>query len=280
MTSSINSTSSTSSTASYKAKGFTGLATGFDTESVVEAMTSDVQAKIDKVQQEQQKYTWKQDAYRDVITALTDFQSKYFSYSSTTNILSSNFYNCTTMVAGGNNASKISVSGVSSTRNSTYSVTGISQLAKTATKICEGTKTRGDITTGAITFGDRPVSTVTGGSISIKYGGNVYTASIPYDADVTDANTLASTLNAAMAKTNLSIGGTLADKLKFSASGDGKMYLGYQDMSDSNSFSISAGSTEVLNALHMKSGDTPGVVSSVEATLPLLGICSEPFSLD
>lgn len=252
---SINSMTSTSSSSTYSAKGYTGLASGLDTESIVESMTSDIQAKIDKVKKEQQKYEWKQDAYREVITALTDFQDKYFSYSSSSNLLSSSFYNCTTMVAGGNNASKISVSGTASTTNPTYNITGVSQLAKKAGFMSGGSKTSEDITTGQISFGDRQASLVAGGSLSIKYGSSVCTVSIPSDADITDANKLAESLNTAMAKNNLSIGGTLSDKLKFSADSDGKMSLGFVNSDDSNSFSISGGTTEVLSALHMSSGD-------------------------
>lgn len=269
----INNAQTTNSFSTYSAKGYTGIASGLDTESIVETMTSDIQAKIDKVKKEQQKYDWKQEAYREVITSLTDFQDKYFSYSSSTNLLSSNFYNCTTMVAGGNNASKISVSDIASTTSPTYSITGISQLAQKAGFTSGGSKTSGDITTGEISFGDRQASLVAGGSVSIKYGSSVYTVSIPSDADIADANSLSTALNTAMSKNNLSIGGTLADKLKFSADSDGKMSLEFVNSDDSNTFSISGGSTEVLNALHMSSGDTQsggtivGDVSTTESDL-------------
>ncbi|QIB68411.1 flagellar filament capping protein FliD [Aminipila butyrica] len=267
MTSSVNSTSTSSTASTYSAKGYTGLASGIDTEAVVESMTADIQAKIDKVKQQQQTFTWKQDAYREVITSLLDFQSKYFSYASSTNLLSSNFYKCTSMVAGGTNASKISVTGLSNTNTPTYSVTGVSQLAKAASQVMEGSKTSADIRTGEISFDPRQVSLVSGGTISIKYGGSKYSVKIADDAEITDKQSFADALNVALKETGLSIGGTLGDKLQFSVAGE-RIELGCVDSKDTNSFSIAGGSSAVLNALHMKKDDksTAGMIVGSEPT--------------
>ena len=56
----------------------TGLATGMDTDAMVEAMVSAEQNKIDKAKQTQQITKWKQEQYRDIISDIKDFSNKYF----------------------------------------------------------------------------------------------------------------------------------------------------------------------------------------------------------
>lgn len=87
----VNSTSST-----YKASssnGMSGLASGLDTDSMVDAMLSGTQAKIDKQQGIRQQTLWKQEIYRDIIKTINNFHNKYFSTSNGTNFLSSSFFN-------------------------------------------------------------------------------------------------------------------------------------------------------------------------------------------
>ncbi|MBN7773717.1 flagellar filament capping protein FliD [Clostridium aminobutyricum] len=264
----ISSSSTSTSATTYSSKGFSGLVSGLDTDALVQAMTSDVQAKIDKIKQQQQTYSWKQEAYREVITAITNFQNKYFSYTSPTNLLSAAFFNTTTMVPQGKNASAIAVSGTSTTSTPTYSITGISQLATKASMTTGGSLGKSTITTGAISFGDRTVCAAAGGSLSIKYGGSVYNVSIGNDVSALTAEDMATVLNDAMKNVTLSSGSTLGDKLAFSASGE-TLSLGFTG-EDSNTFSISGGTTATLAALGFSAGDSESggkITASSEADL-------------
>ena len=74
--------SATSSSSGYKVNAIAGMNSGLDTEAIVEAMTANIQAKIDANKQDTQVLQWKQDAYRDIITDLEEFYDKYFKYSS------------------------------------------------------------------------------------------------------------------------------------------------------------------------------------------------------
>lgn len=56
----------------------TGLATGLDTDSVVESMVTAEQAKIDKAKQAQQITKWQQEQYRSIISNVKNFSDKYF----------------------------------------------------------------------------------------------------------------------------------------------------------------------------------------------------------
>ena len=92
----VNNSSDSSSgytNAAYSSKGIAGLASGIDTESVVQAMLMTEQNKIDKQTQQQQILEWKQDAYRDVITKINDFQDKYFNLTSDSCIRLTSLYN-------------------------------------------------------------------------------------------------------------------------------------------------------------------------------------------
>ncbi len=55
-----------------------GMNSGFDTESIVNAMTLATKNKIDSKKKQIQKLEWKQEKYRDIIGKLTDLQTNFF----------------------------------------------------------------------------------------------------------------------------------------------------------------------------------------------------------
>ena len=87
------SSSSSYTNAAYSSKGVSGLVSGIDTESVVESMLMNIQNKIDKQNQQKQQLLWKQEFYRDIISDINSFQSKYLSLTSNTSMRLSTFYN-------------------------------------------------------------------------------------------------------------------------------------------------------------------------------------------
>ncbi len=103
---SVNSTSSVSSN-----NGFSGMISGMDTDSLVEKLLSGTQSKIDKQNALKTQTEWKIENYRDVITTINSFSSKFFntSYgaSSKNNLASSAFFNTMTSKVSGGNAVKI-----------------------------------------------------------------------------------------------------------------------------------------------------------------------------
>ena len=62
-----------------------GLASGMDTESIVEKMLSGTQSKIDKQTGLKQQLEWKQEMVRGIITDINSFHDKYFSFYSSAN---------------------------------------------------------------------------------------------------------------------------------------------------------------------------------------------------
>lgn len=132
-----------------------GLASGLDTEDMVEKLLSGTQAKIDKQNAKKQQVEWKQEIYRDMITKINGFQDKYFSFYGTgnTNLLSSSFYNVMTAAS---TSSAVKVTSATSSAPSNMVINSISQLATASRGESAGKVTgrlQGSITSGAFEAG-------------------------------------------------------------------------------------------------------------------------------
>lgn len=122
-------------------KGFSGLASGVDTESMVEQLLSGTQTKIDKQEGLKQQLQWKQEIYRDIISQINTFQTKFFSYSSSSNLTSASFWNA---------MSAASTSGAFKATATSSAATGSSSMAvrRLATKssVTSAQSVSGDLT--------------------------------------------------------------------------------------------------------------------------------------
>lgn len=126
-----------------------GLASGMDTESMIENAVSGYKMKITSLQQKQTKVTWQQQALRSIIDKLADFSQKYTSYASSTNLLSSSFFNNSLKIsAQGTYADKVSATGKTS---STVQILGVKQLASAATHNIPANWADGSIDLSALT---------------------------------------------------------------------------------------------------------------------------------
>lgn len=104
-----------------------GLASGMDTESMIENSVKGIRLKMTGLTQKETKLEWKQEAYQSLTDKMVQFSRKYTSYTSTTNLLSQSFFNkAVTTSANGENASSVSASGRTS---SNVQINGVAQLA-------------------------------------------------------------------------------------------------------------------------------------------------------
>lgn len=70
-----------------------GMNSGFDTEAMVNALTANTKLKITKKERQVLKLQAQQEAYRDIITKMTNLQNKYFNtLSSSTNLKSTSLF--------------------------------------------------------------------------------------------------------------------------------------------------------------------------------------------
>jgi len=249
--------SSVSSTSSNTSLGVSGLVSGMDIDSTVKAMCSGTSSKISKVQQNLMKLEWKQEAYQDVGSALTDFKEKYLSSTSSTSI-SKLLSNCYDITSNGTNASAISASG-SANIISDFSVLGVSSLATNASYTSKGGVTTNAISTGKLSFSSESttVSALEGKKFAFKIGSASYSLELGSEV-VTDAASAADAINAAIKKyddENYTGEGyvSLASKINVDGS-SGKLELKSTDASSNISIS-SASNTNVLKAFGLQRDD-------------------------
>lgn len=131
----VNSTSSVSSN-----NGFSGMISGMDTDTLVEKLLSGTQSKIDKQKGLKTQTEWKIENYRDVITQINSFSSKYFNTafgaSSKNNLASSAFFNAmTSKVTGGNAVKVISSAAGASTEDMNIIVKQLASKAKLSSSV-------------------------------------------------------------------------------------------------------------------------------------------------
>lgn len=254
--SSLSSTGSTGKT-SYVSGGITGLASGLNTDELIDAMTTSTRSKIAKNKQRITTLGWQQTAYQSISSQLVSFASKYTSYASSTNLTSSSFYSkYVSKVASSANSSKVSVSGVSSSATS-VSIEAVKQLATDASFKSSGTASTQSLATGEISFADADVSTISGKSLAFTYGADKYYVTLDAESGVcNNAEDVAALINKALAGKNLKTQTTdranLGDVLKVSANTDGSLCFTAQS-GNSNSIKITGGTASALSALGLTS---------------------------
>ena len=171
---SVNSVSNSSSSIYGNRNVISGLASGMDTESMIENAISGYKTKISTLQQKRTKVEWQQEVYRSIIGKMASFSDKYTSYASSTNLLSSSFFNQAVKVtSAGKYADMVSASGKT---DSSVQILGVKQLAKAATYTVSGiggkTADKPEFTGSVVDLSEKKELSNVSGSLTIKYGGD------------------------------------------------------------------------------------------------------------
>lgn len=262
MASVYSSTSSTSSTSSIR--GYGGLASGLDTDSLIESMTYATRAKIAKQKQKVQSYEWKQEATRSISDKLVTLSRSYTSYTSSTNLSSTNFWAKSDVSTVGKYKSYVSATGSSSSVDS-VSILGVKQLAKQASMSSSSTVSDGALITGDINILDssgnqvtESVSNLEGQSLTFKYGSTKYSVSLGtgtstdgYTYDYSTGDSAVESITKSLQKISMGDGKTLADVISVTASSSGSDYTLNMKSTDTagNTIKITGGSQTALEAL-------------------------------
>ena len=138
----------TSSLGNTSLRGFGGLMSGIDRDSIIEQMSLASTTKIQNQKNAITSLTWKQEAYRSVIDQILDIQDKYLSYSATNNLTDSSLFSKNVITPKGDDkvTKYVSATGSSSLLDM-MSVRGVEQLATSANVQSAG-KATGAIETG------------------------------------------------------------------------------------------------------------------------------------
>ena len=113
-----------------------GLASGMDTETMIENAVSGIKLKIQNLTRKRTKIEWQQEAYRSIIDKAVNLSQKYTSYASKTNLMSNSFFsNAVKTATNGTFKDKVSATGKTS---SDIKINAVKQLATAATYTVSG----------------------------------------------------------------------------------------------------------------------------------------------
>ncbi len=173
-----------SGTTSSTIRGYGGLVSGLDRDSLIEGMTSGTTAKINKQQQKKTLLQWEQTAIRNITDKLTSFADKYTStYASGTNLFSSSLWGRNKITALGANSKYVSVSGSANTAD-TLEIQRIKQLAKKAQLTSSDRVSDSTLQTGKIDLTEEQRSAnLEGKTLTFEYSGKEYTVTLPTGND-------------------------------------------------------------------------------------------------
>ncbi len=127
---SISSTNSTSSLGNTSLRGFGGMASGIDRDSIIEQMTLGTTTKINNQKKKISQLQWKQEAYMNISDKIIDLTDKYASYSSSSNLKDPTAFAKNVISVHGKESSTsfVTAKGTSSLINN-VSILGVGQLA-------------------------------------------------------------------------------------------------------------------------------------------------------
>ena len=223
---SLTSNSYSSSSSIYGNRNvLTGLASGMDTEAMIENSVTGYQTKIQQLQQSQEKLEWKQDAYRGLIDQMYGITSKYTSFSSATNLSSNAFFtNNVTTTANGSNASALAASGKASSDIRINAVTQLATAARYAVdagalNLSASGKAEGD----AIDWSKSVTKGTLSGSLTLKLGSSSIDIRFTGEDRYTSLDELVAGVNKKLEDQNASVKATLSDgEITFEATGEAK----------------------------------------------------------
>lgn len=235
-------------------RGYGGLASGLDRDTLIEQLTYATRNKIAKQQQNKQKLSWEQEAIRNLTNLTSEFSSKFTSYTSSSNLTSSNLFSRNQITALGENSKYISVSGKANTADS-ISILGVKQKAEDA-KIMGGVASNGLLTSGSIKT-DFDNSTVDanlleGQSFLIKQGTTSYLVTLKSGEGYDYENQTADSINKSFAETE--IGGKKLSELLKATTENGKLVFTNQDPGG-NKLTITTGFGDILQNLGFLNAD-------------------------
>ncbi len=263
-----------SSNTTSSLQGYGGLASGLDRDSLIESMTYGTRLQIDSAYQDRQSTLWEQEAIRNITNELYEFTQKYTSYTSSSNLLSTNLFQRKDVEILGENSKFVSVLGTN-VSNNPISILGVQSLAKDAQGVSSGNVTSGVLTSNVINeslSNDLVISEIAGESITFTYDSEEYTLTLPKDSEMTadgmdTIGEVATLLNEAAAEIDLGGGKTFADI--FSAQEvDGKLVF-KNTSTESKSLTIKSDSGNLMRDLGFLEAD--GTVGNLEDAEKIIG---------
>ncbi len=271
--SSVNNTTGSSLTSSIR--GFGGLASGLDRDTLIEQFTAGTRSKIAQQKQKQQKLQWTQEAIRGISDKIYDFSSKFTSFSSSSNLTSSKLFSRSQISVNGVNSKYVSATGSAASAEN-LSINRVQQLARNAT-MNTGEVSSKTLTTANLGLTDgkqlldatKAVSTIAGDMLYVKYGNSTYGVTMTDGGQ--DAASAVSMINEQLKTVEISGGKKLSDVMKAEVK-DGKMQFTAIDNANGNRLELAGGTGDILKDLgFLKEGEKFDDLSDAQKNIAQTG---------
>ena len=255
--SSVNNTTGSSLTSSIR--GFGGLASGLDRDTLIEQFTAGTRSKIAQQKQKQQKLQWTQEAIRGISDKIYDFSNKFTSFSSASNLTSSKLFSRSQISVNGVNSKYVSATGSAASAEN-LSINRVKQLARNATmntgEVSSKTLTTANLGLGADGKLDtnKEISTIAGDMLYVKYGNSTYGVTMADGGK--NADSAVNMINEQLKTVEISGGKKLSDVMKATVSADGKIGFEAIDNANGNRLELAGGTGDILKDLgFLKEGE-------------------------
>ena len=271
--SSVNNTTGSSLTSSIR--GFGGLASGLDRDTLIEQFTAGTRSKIAQQKQKQQKLQWTQEAIRGISDKIYDFSSKFTSFSSSSNLTSSKLFSRSQISVNGVNSKYVSATGSAASAEN-LSINRIKQLASNAT-MNTGTVSSKTLTTADLGLGtggtldtNKEISTIAGDMLYVKYGNSTYGVTMADGGK--NADSAVNMINEQLKTVEISGGKKLSDVMKATVSADGKIGFEAIDNANGNRLELAGGTGDILKDLgFLKEGEKFDNLSDAQKNIAQAG---------
>lgn len=256
---SISSVNSTGSSLTSSIRGFGGLASGLDRDTLIEQFTAGTRSKIAQQKQKQQKLQWTQEAIRGISDKIYDFSNKFTSFSSSSNLTSSKLFSRSQISVNGVNSKYVSATGSAASAEN-LSINRVKQLASNAT-MNTGTVSSKTLTTADLGLGtagkldtNKEISTIAGDMLYVKYGNSTYGVTMADGGK--NADSAVNMINEQLKTVEISGGKKLSDVMKATVSADGKIGFEAIDNANGNRLELAGGTGDILKDLgFLKEGE-------------------------
>ena len=237
-----------------------GLASGMDTEAMIENSVSGIRTKINSLLKKQTKLSWQQEAYRSITDKMVQLTRKYTSYTSSTNLFSAGFFNKAVQVsANGANASKVSATGKS---NSSVVINGVRQLATASRYQVNSSAALDSVLTDldgfrfiqggeAFDLTKETFSSKLSGSMTLTYGTQKVSLSFDDTTIYENPQEFADAINAKLEKEKITIRGATQEASKYI-----KAEVAADDILDADGNVVTAKGSIVFKNLEADKGDS------------------------
>ena len=256
---SISSVNSTGSSLTSSIRGFGGLASGLDRDTLIEQFTAGTRSKIAQQKQKQQKLQWTQEAIRGISDKIYDFSNKFTSFSSASNLTSSKLFSRSQISVNGVNSKYVSATGSAASAEN-LSINRVKQLARNATmntgEVSSKTLTTANLGLGADGKLDtnKEISTIAGDMLYVKYGNSTYGVTMADGGK--NADSAVNMINEQLKTVEISGGKKLSDVMKVTVSADGKIGFEAIDNANGNRLELAGGTGDILKDLgFLKEGE-------------------------